>query len=321
MAEVAEIEPDDFEEIYRKYLKDDDHRLQRGDWQQLFQPVCKSLNNACVGYKLVHDGQVAGMLGMIMSNRIIDGTPLSFCNLHSWFVDEDQRGNSLLLMRPLLRMKEHVITDFSPTPSVVKISKRLGFRTFTIPQRTLVSRSVVGSGKKKGKAPRPELTWDEEINSQILDKADRDIFDDHNRPGFFRLLIRHHKEHAFLVVKRVTFHWRPYASILYSSNPDLMVETQNAWPQSIRQNLSVKRIVGPEKYLPRNVYGSYRIPFPNSFLFRSDQHGSEIIDTLYSEVSMLGLTSLPGAKTIARETMKLLNPISWIRKSKTIDDE
>ena len=55
---------------------------------------------------MLDDGQLAGMMGMVLSERSIEGIDSEFCNLHIWRVREDYGGRSLALLRPIPRLKE-----------------------------------------------------------------------------------------------------------------------------------------------------------------------------------------------------------------------
>lgn len=311
MVELSPIQTCDFEEIFAKYLAKDDDRLEKEDWQPLFTPLCQAIEEPLVGYKLTSGNQIVGILGTILSARKMGDQSLKFCNLHSWFVDEDQRGNSLTLMRPILRLKDFIITDFSPTPDVFKISSRLGFQTFQISQSMLRTPPALNTGFDN----EGQLFWDEQIDRNSLDDELKWTDDDYRARGFHRLLVEASSGKALLIIRRNRFHWRPYADVLFVSNPSLLTETQPLWHRAILKKLEVKRIVGPSKYLSPQLKGSYRVPFPNQLLFRSSSYGPEVIDTLYSEVSHLGLTTLPGARNLIRKTLHSMNPLNWFKKS------
>ena len=82
-----------------------------------------------LGYVLIEDGRPVGVLGALFSRRIIGGSGKKFCDLHGWYVKPEPRAKSLLLMRPALALKDHTLTDFTASPDVIAISKRLGFAT------------------------------------------------------------------------------------------------------------------------------------------------------------------------------------------------
>lgn len=307
MPELSKIEPSDFEAIYDKYLRDDDPRFTREDWQRLFQPICRASEQPEYGYKLTEHGQIVGMLGMLSSNRIIGNAEVPFCNLHSWFVDEEHRGSSLLLMRPILRMKDHVITDLTPTAPVIQISLKLGFQLINSPQMILRSRV-----QPAGDACRCKLYWNNEIDTERLSRAEAQISDDHSETPFERLLITTEGGHCLLVIRRIDIHWKPYASILFASVPEILLTTQASWQPEVGSHLKVKRIVGAQNHLPKSLIGIRQVPLVPKQLFRSTNIAADQIDTLYSEVSLLGLTTLPGIKSIVKHKLNSLNPMYWI---------
>ena len=126
MPEVRQLAPADFEEVYRTFLRSDDPRRTADTYRPMFASGV-SLDGR-VGYGLVDRGRLVGILGTIVSRRVWFGQPEVCCNLHSWSVLPEYRGYSLLLMRPVLGMVDWTLTDLSPTPNVLAISLRLGFR-------------------------------------------------------------------------------------------------------------------------------------------------------------------------------------------------
>ena len=78
MATLSEITSDDFEPIFNKYLKEDDVRLFRADWERLFRSTCSAVDDAKLGYKLTDGDSIVGILGMIQSVREIDGQSIPF---------------------------------------------------------------------------------------------------------------------------------------------------------------------------------------------------------------------------------------------------
>ena len=77
---------------------------------------------------MLNDGQLADMMGMVFSERSIEGIDSKFCNLHIWRVREDYGGRSLALLRPIPRLKEDIITHFTPCDRVRAVTLRLGIK-------------------------------------------------------------------------------------------------------------------------------------------------------------------------------------------------
>lgn len=307
MAEISKIVECDFEPIYDKFLKDDDPRLSRPDWQCLFQKACNQISAPEFGYKLTHEGQIVGMLGMIQSIRTIDNRKVTFCNLHSWFVDEGHRANSISLLRPILKRKEWVITDYTPTPAVVQLSKRLGFQLLNADQRILTGTA------KSTRSDKCQISWNNEIDLNRLQPEQLSIYHDHSGTNFQRALLETSNGSGLVVLRRVEFGRRPYASILYSSHPAVLACSQKAWQNEFRSVLGVNKIVLSKRHIGIEPVGATKITNEPNQMYRSSDIDPNKIDTLYSEVSMLGLSTLPSRKTVLKNTIKRLNPLNWIK--------
>lgn len=308
MAEISRIVADDFDAIFEKFLKEDDHRVGQSDWRKLFTPVSSQLEDPEFGYKLTHNGQVVGMLGMVQSRRITEKGPVTFCNLHSWFVDEQHRGNSLLLLRPILKQKEWVITDFTPTPAVVEISLRLGFRLWS-PQQFVLKGPC-------NQVPHAacQLAWNADIDMERLHDFEKAIYRDHDDAVFQRLLITLADDHTLVILRRIEMGRPAYGAILYSSNPQVMLTTQPEWQSTIQDKLQVKKLVGSKHQLGGEPIGGINLIREPQQLIRAKQFEVPRLDTLYSEVSLLGLSTLPSRKALLFESMRKLNPLSWFKK-------
>jgi hypothetical protein len=123
---LKKITPDFLPELIETMLRRLDPQMSRERWRRAFT-CCASSDEGDAGYALTDGGKIVGMQGMIFSRRTIAGQYARFCNLHCWFVEPEYRPKSLLLMKPVLDLKEHTITDLSASARVLDISKRLGF--------------------------------------------------------------------------------------------------------------------------------------------------------------------------------------------------
>ena len=82
-----------------------------------------------IGYLVEHDGRFRGFVGGIYSQREIRGRRHSFCNIHSFAVDEAFRHMSLSMLKTLLERPECTYTCFSASPPVVQILTFFRFQT------------------------------------------------------------------------------------------------------------------------------------------------------------------------------------------------
>src|ERR1700741_4322918 len=83
--------PDDFERVYPLFEDFGISRLTRNHWHRLFTKNWDSTEDYC-GYLLEQRGEVKGFLGLIFSERPINGGREKFCNMPSWTVKQEARG-------------------------------------------------------------------------------------------------------------------------------------------------------------------------------------------------------------------------------------
>lgn len=125
------------------------------------------------GCVLLEGGRPVGVMGMLFSERDIGGRRMPFCNLHSWYVEPEHRAHSLLLLRRALALRDCTLTDFSASPRVVEICRRLGFRGL---DDAVVAVPAVPW-------PRPRAAAVEELDAtraaQVLDAQALRLFHDH----------------------------------------------------------------------------------------------------------------------------------------------
>ena len=305
MATLDKLNADQFDDVYRTFLANDDQTLQADDWRALFAPRGGPMADYC-GYVLTDRGRIVGMLGMLFSERTVRGQSRSFCNLHSWIVDEDHRGHSLLLMRPALKLTDCTLTDFTPTSDVCRISKRLGF----VPLESALRILLPAAGARRDSSG-VEFVDDVDEISQRLNDDDAQILSKHRLPHLRHLLVRSGSDDCYIVFSRVERHIFPYCHIHYVSNKPLF-QRESA---SIRRHL-LKTTGGRFAAIDaRTVRGlkfplSFVLPMQSQQLYRPANVEPADVDTLFSEVSFLNLTTFPSLRYTLRR-MRQFSPSGW----------
>ena len=287
---LEKIDSSLFPNLYESFLVDDDPLSDEQVWRNVFDYRWEHEEGHC-GYALLDQGQVVGMIGMVFSEREIDGKPKKFCNLHTWWVREDHRGRSLSLLRPILRMPEYTITHFTPCDKVRALSKRLGFKTLDAQLKILLPIDVFRSARS---ADADALLFDEQAIEERLTEPDQRILHDHRPYGCGHLLVTDGSEDCYVVYTHVERHRLPYCHLHYISNMDVFARQQRLIRSAIIRRHRVKfaaidaRLVRDVK-LPR----SFDFWAPAHALYKSTDVRPEQIDNLYSDVVFLKLTVLP----------------------------
>lgn len=285
-----------FEDIYREFLVDDDPELTYDDWRRLFAGDAETGSHG-LGYALVDGSTLGGILGMLFSRRCIQGQVKHFCNLHTWMVKPEFRGHSLLLMRPALRLSDHTVTDFTPTEPVRRISRRLGFQPLNADLRVLFP-----FGGQPSKHPQLEFLADQAQLPARLTAEETQLLRDHCAPDLTSLLVSDGRRQCYLIYTRVTRWQVAYCHIHYLSDPQTFAAFHLPIRKYILQTERVRFLVLNDRQVSNwKLPNSCRFPLTNGHLVRTTMTAPEQIDSLYSDLALLRLTTIKGIKQAVKE--------------------
>lgn len=288
MVAIEKIRPTMFAEIYSSFLKDDDPRSTENDWKMLFAP--SMAKEEIYGYALTNAARIVGILGTCFSSRIIGGEKKRFCNLHSWFVNQEHRGHSLMLMRPVLRLADHTITDFTPTAQVCEISKRLGFKELDSTAKILLPFRT----KKNDEGISWHSTFDKAEIANRLSDADRILLKDHGGNSCCHMLISNGSEYCYIIYSRVERHRIPYCYIHYLSNKPMFSRLQGGVRAMLMEESRTNFIAVDARLVAEiDVPRSFNLPIMSRQLYKSTTIAPNRIDNLYSELIFLNLCTFP----------------------------
>jgi hypothetical protein len=301
MARVVKITASMFPDLYAALLEDWNPGVSRAQWQQAFEPRWDCSDDH-YGYALLHDGRIVGMLGMLFSRRVHAGREVRFCNVHAWRVLPEHRSGSLLLMRPALAMTDHVVTDFSPSPAVGVIARRLGFRPLDatvwllppLPPVRLPTRASIVDLPDGEPAP--------------LDPAGRRICADHAGLGCGQLLASIGSRHCHVVFSTIRGNGPAYCFVHHIGDADVFCELQAALRAHLLRRAGARFVVVEARHLrDRRVPLALRVDALEK-LYRGQLVPPAAIDTLYSEVVLFRHPQLPTLRRRLREALRRLRP-------------
>lgn len=285
-ASVERLYPDDFARVH-PLLARHDPSIVKEKWLTLFDYGFEREEEHC-GLGLVDGGRVVGYLGLIFSQRRLEGKLERFCNTTSWVVDEDYRHQSLELMLPVLRLKEHTLTDFTPAPEVARWCVRWGFKELDTRARILWTRASGSAHAEATIIERPE-----EI-AERLSADELQIMKDHQPfSPCQHLLAEIDGDTCYVLFTRVPrSRGLSYSHVLYVSDTNafarhsVQIRRAIAWRTRTRFVAIDERHVNGLK-LPRSHTVTMSVPR----YYRGTNLNPEQVDNLYSEMAMLGLSS------------------------------
>jgi hypothetical protein len=249
-------------------------------WRRLFVPPWR--HEGTLGQVLMDDGRIVGMIGTLFRDRDIDGAPHRVCNLHSWYVAPEHRAMSLMLLKPLLSMRDVTLTDFSPSPRVLEISRRLGFQV--LDDRVHVMPALPGPLRT---GARIRVLDDEAQAARALSPTDLALYRDHQGLDCEHLLATAGGEYCYVVHTGHRQRLLRYRRVQYLSHPALFARHHHAIRHHALRRGGHALVVGTRRLEGHAVPWSLQARSHPS-LYRGDAPASAL-DGMYSELPVLGL--------------------------------
>lgn len=287
MVNLEKIQSPLFPKLYDAFLADDDPLSGEQEWRDVFDYQFDSGEDYC-GYAMLDNGRVVGMLGMVFSQRWIEGEIKRFCNLHTWWIREDYRGRSLLLLRPVLKLQGYTITHFTPCDRIRAITKeRLGFQDLNSQLRILLPLGDRFAATK-------EILFDESVIAERLAAHERRILQDHRPYRVGHLLLEAGGDYCYVLYTHVVRHRLPYCHIHYISNKTTFAKREPLVRSALLHRHSARFVALDERLMDDlDVRRSFKFWAPAHAVFKSSDVRPDQIDNLYSDVVFLKLTTLP----------------------------
>lgn len=275
----------DFERVYPHLRESFGEEIPKEEWRKIFVRQWDAPEEFC-GLMLLREGEVRGYLGLLFSERALGGgRRAKLCNMTSWCVSEDSRGQSLSLLLEALKLKEYTFTNFTASETVAAVLARLRFQQFAVHQQVILPVPSLGLGRR-GVACR----FNHDEIRRGLDEDDRRVFDDHQHFGCEHLLFESARGYSYVVLKKT---WRkrlPFAKAHYLSDAGAFAEGVGGWAARVCRRLGVAGLMVDERYLGgRRLSFAARYPHQRLGYFKpgADAPPAERIDTLYSELVVL----------------------------------
>lgn len=308
MPQLVKITPEIFPDLYTAFLHDDDPLSSEQDWQNIFDYKWQK-DEDYSGYALMEDGKVIGMIAMAFSNRLIDGQPHKFCNLHTWWVHEDHRSRSVAMLRPLLALKDHTITHFTPCDTIRALTKRLGFVDLDLQMKVLLPLGMIG--RNAALPDNIQIAFDDTIGQSVLAEHDQKIFNDHQPYRTGSLFIQDGDDNCYIHYTCVERYWARYCHIHYVGNKKLYDQHEQAIRTSLMKKHRVRFVIIDSRLTKcMNFRRSFDFWAPANAVYKpAGDITPDQVDNLYSDVVMLRLAIMPHISHEIKETAK-----RWFKK-------
>jgi hypothetical protein len=286
MADIRIIRRDDFELVY-PFLKgvNPTANIPREAWSRIFCPNWVINEDYC-GYALIENGIVVGFLGYIFCTRKIQDREEKFCNLTTWYVNEEYRAQSMMLLYPFLELEGYTLTNFTASRRVVEILKSLGFRT--LDNRTVFLKpNLLSPFKLKRKT---SLIFDGPQFESLLSDNEKRIYIDHKPYGCTHVVIRSESGNCYIVMSRLRIGRKPILTVRYLGNAQVFGLCAEGVLLELLFRFKALYIRIDERLL-RGVQLKSGIIRQSEVekLYKSDTLAPGDVDYLYSELILLGI--------------------------------
>lgn len=219
--EVRPVGVEAFDAVYPLLQRFPTKRMTREDWRWLLFTYPWS-TSPVRGHALYADGKPVGFIGTVLSERPIAGKLEKLCNPSSWIVLEEYRYAAHLLLRPVLRMRDHTIVNLTPSPAAYAMFSRLGLVPLEeeqlvfppLPDPAQVVRAVGGSFTVSPDVLRAELEGDERRVHEDLAGS----------PAARHVLLRRGGRRCYLIATLGRKRGVPYADVQYAGDPAFLGE-------------------------------------------------------------------------------------------------
>jgi hypothetical protein len=282
MTSVRKATKEDFDHIFPLFQGFATHtQVNPQDWKKIFSPLWSGQREQ-FGYILEDGNEAVGFLGTLYSLRMIQGEKREFCNLTSWIVRPDYRSESLSLLFPLMGDKDLTLTNFTASNRVIEVLLRLGFQSLEDHYRMILPLPVARGNIK--------ITSDPEQIRPRLSGLEASIFQDHLPLHCRHVLLESSAGHCYLVLNPAIKRNLPVMFVNYFSDPGYFLRNIQQIALHLCRQLHIYGLMVGEHSLGRKSLPlALRIKRRHALLFKSRVVSPEDVDTLYSEIQVLGL--------------------------------
>jgi hypothetical protein len=279
---IRQVKPGDFEKVLPLFQGFATHsQVNPDDWRKIFSAIWSG-QEPSFGYILEDHREAVGFLGTLFSTRMIRNTPREFCNLTSWIVKPEYRAESLSLLFPLLSRKKLTLTNFTASNRVISVLQKIGFKSLEDHYFMLLPYPVPLSGCK--------LILNPDEMKKMLEGEDLCIHQDHRNLHCIQVVMETPGGILFIILNPARKKNLPVLFVDYLNDPELFNDFKQRCVFAICRQFKVYGLmIGAHSLRGRSPRFGLRITRRHSLLYRSNEVAPEDIDTLYSEIQVLGL--------------------------------
>lgn len=204
--EIKKVYPSDFDKVYELLQRFENTSLKKEDFRKLFTLYWPCSVQHC-GLMMEDNGKVIAYLGVIFSDRVIDGVNHVFGNLTTLIIDPAYRGQKLThkIVQYLRDSGNYVLTAITPIPPLYNMYKQSGFRDLSDFRKILWRTGSMS----------PSINYTEEattLQAKLQGEAAR-IYKDHAPFNGVHTLYEADGQQAYMIFKKRSSHRRKFLDV------------------------------------------------------------------------------------------------------------
>lgn len=283
MATIKKVLKEDFGLVYPLFVQLN-NSISKNHWRQLFTNHWNA-DEDYFGYALVDNDRAVGYLGLMFSSMIINHKKHKFCNFTSWTVQKDYRSESIKLLFPVLRLRDHTLTSLTMSSDTYFIFKKLGFSDL---EDTVVI--IPPLPTPESFSNKSQVSVNGQNITHSLEEQNLKLYQDHSNPIVHHILVQTEHEQCLIIATRPIKKNLPFAHLHYISNLNIFMECIEKIRLIVCLRLRATALLVDKRYLQgMKISRSWEYPLPRPRMYKSRNLNKDDITTLYSELMLLNL--------------------------------
>ncbi len=284
MAELRKATIDLFPDILPLLEHFDVPDMGSEDWFHLFSASWKGKRDY-FGYVLMEGRKAVGFLGGLFHERLFEEDRYPVCNLFCWYVLEEFRSQSLLLLMPFLREKGLTVTSLTPSREASLVLKKFNF---TVLESSVMILPMLPFGWA---SLGYEMLSEPGLVSLVLSPGDKILLKDHSPHWCRHILLWNGEksgEYCLILFNKVRKRGVNFTQVYHVSNVGLFLRNLGRIQRRFFiLNKTFFTVVDRRLLKGHRAFGgfSYELRYPR--LMCSEDIRPEIVDNLYSELVFL----------------------------------
>ena len=206
---VRAVGADAFDAVWPLLQSFGNAKMSRDDWRRMLFSYAWSGSDTR-GHALFDEDEAVGFLGTLFSRRRIAGRDELVCHVSSWIVKERYRNASIMLLKPILALRDCTVVNSTPNERAYEVFRKLGFKDLESEQLLLppLASPVSLLGGSFSSDP-------DEIAREVPDHERAIVRDLRDTPGMRSILLRRGGERCLLAGRMRTVRRVAMSELLY----------------------------------------------------------------------------------------------------------